>query len=211
MGDINVSIEVDTRDFEQALRKTLQQTSRDIPDVINSAAIDIITAAAKYTKKADKSLISDSLLRPVTPIKGARPGRPASIIYLMLNAKQRKSGQAGLNNSDMSNAAKALIKKRSAAIGFIAYAGWQKALLAFGGRGFGSKAQKTGFETSSASRGRGIKARIGSLFALMSNTAEACDKYGKIPLEMAFWDKTRRMMEHLEEKLKKRCDEANKR
>ena len=48
-------MKVNTREFEAALKKILEYTSRDFPDVINGAARDVIIQAAMNTYKADPS------------------------------------------------------------------------------------------------------------------------------------------------------------
>lgn len=222
-------MKVDTRDFEKALKNVLAHTSRDFPKVINGACIEIITTAAKLTKKADKEAIdkklttgtvtissksiAGSILSATKALKKPKTfAKPAPMVYKIINARLSAKGKPGLNNADMSKAAQSLIRRRKAAVGFVAFAGWQKALLAFGGRGFGSKGQQAGFDKSTASRGYGIKAREGArMVAKFVNTAAACERYGAGPLQQAVNSKTRAFIERLEQKLSERCREASRR
>jgi hypothetical protein len=117
---------------------------------------------------------------------------------MILNARQRKAGKPGLNNAAMSREAQKLIRRRRAASGFTAYAGWQRALQAVGGRGFG-RAPK--FDGSSAAKGYGIKATPDKLMAKLVNTATAIEIYGVKPLQEAIDLKTAKMVARVEAKL----------
>jgi hypothetical protein len=212
-------LKVDTRKFESALKSILVHTSRDVPTVINGAARDIIIQAAKNTYKANPAQIEKELSTGVITRTNSKSGRvlkkpktiayqPARKVYLIIAAQRSKQNKPGLNNTDMSRAAQAFIKRRKAAAGFTASVGWQKALLAFGGRGFGIKSMQPGFEQSSAKDGFGVKAQEGRLLAKMVNTASAIEIYGREPLQAAIAAKTDSMLKHLDEKLSKRFREA---
>jgi hypothetical protein len=204
-----VSITVDTSRFEAALKDILKYTSRETAVVINSTAIEVITTAAELTKKADPAVIEKKLTTGVIARTHTKTGKvlkkpkvlaykPAELVYMVLNARQRKAGKPGLNNADMSREAQKLIKRRRAASGYTAYAGWQKALQAVGGRGFG-RAPK--FEGSSAAKGYGIKATPDKLMAKLVNTASAIELYGVAPLQEAIDRKTAAMIARIEQKL----------
>jgi hypothetical protein len=204
-----VSITVDTTEFTAALKDILKYTSRETALVLNSTAIEVITTAAALTKKADPNVIERKLTTGVVARTHSKAGRllkkpkvlaykPAELVYMILNARQRKAGKPGLNNADMSRAAQQLIRRRKAASGYTAYAGWQNALQAVGGRGFG-KAPK--FEGSSAAQGYGIKATPDKLLAKLVNTASAIEIYGVGPLQQAIDLKTEKMIARVEQKL----------
>jgi hypothetical protein len=204
-----VSITVKTTEFEAALKDILRYTSRESAVVLNSTAIEIITTAAALTKKADPAAIEKKLTTGVVARMHTKAGRllkkpkllaykPAELVYMILNSRQRKAGKPGLNNAEMSREAQKLIKRRKAAIGYTAYAGWQKALLAVGGRGFG-RAPK--FDGSSAALGYGIKATPEKLFAKLVNTASAIELYGAGPLQQAIDTKTEKMIARVQQKM----------
>ena len=204
-----MSITVDTTKFAAALKDILRYTSREAAVVLNSTAIEVITTAADLTKKADPAVIERKLTKGVVARTHTKTGRllkkpkvlaykPAELVYMILNARQRKAGKPGLNNADMSREAQKLIKRRKAASGYTAYAGWQRALQAVGGRGFG-RAPK--FEGSSAAQGYGIKASPDKLIAKMVNTASAIELYGAGPLQKAIDQKTAKMIARVEQKL----------
>lgn len=205
-----MSITVNTSKFEAALRDILKYTSRETSVVINSTAIEVITTAAGLTKKADPAAIEKKLTTGViarTHTKTGKPlkkpkilaYKPAELVYMILNARQRKMGRPGLNNADMSREAQKLIKRRKAASGYTAYAGWQNALQAVGGRGFGRQVPK--YEGSTAAHGYGIKATPEKLLAKLVNTASAIEIYGAAPLQEAIDRKTASMIARVESKL----------
>jgi hypothetical protein len=203
-----VSITVDTTRFEAALKDILKYTSRETALVINSTAIEVITTAAELTKKADPAEIERKLTTGVIARTHTKTGKvlkkpkvyykPAELVYMILNARQTKMGKAGLSNAEMGREAQKLIRRRRAASGYTAYAGWQRALQAVGGRGFG-RAPK--FDGSSAAKGYGIKATADKLSAKLVNTATAIELYGVKPLQEAIDRKTAAMIARVEQKL----------
>jgi hypothetical protein len=197
-----MSITIDTTGFEKALRDALLNTKRDLPSVLNGHAIAVITKAAALTPKADKGSIPYKLYSVVTNKKG----QATPLLYLLINARRKGKG---LNNDQMRAAAKKLIGKRVSSIGFNAYAGWQNALVAMGGKGFGSR-KKKGFEASSAAKGKGRKATVESLMASFSNTATWIEHIGIGPLQEALNAEEANMLKHLNDKLSQRCKEASR-
>ena len=212
-------MKVKTAEFEAALKKILVHTSRDFPTVINDTARDIIIQAAKNTYKADPSKIERQLTTGVITRTHSKAGKtlknpkviaykPARLVYLIIAAKLSAQGKRGLSQGEMSREAQKFIKRRKSGVGFTAFAGWQKALMAVGGRGFGSKAMQSGFEQSSAREGYGEKATPEQMIAKMVNTASAIEIYGREPLQSAINNKTTSMLKHLDEKLAKRFSES---
>jgi hypothetical protein len=212
-------VKVKTAEFEAALKKILTYTSRDFPTVINDTARDIIIKAAADTHKADPSKIERQLTTGVIIRTHSKKGRllknpktvaykPAKLVYLIIAAKRTAQGKPGLSQGEMSREAQKFIKRRKSGVGFTAFAGWQKALMAVGGRGFGSKAMQSGFEQSSAREGYGEKATPEHMIAKIVNTASAIEIYGAIPLQTAINNKTQSMLKHLDEKLAKRFSES---
>jgi hypothetical protein len=201
-----VSITVDTTNFEKALREALLHTSRELPAVLNGHAIAVITKAAALTPKADKGSIPYKLYADVSN----KRGRATPLIYMIINARARKAGQKALNNQAMSVASRKLIARKVAAIGFTAYAGWQNALVAMGGRGFGARGKQRGFDASSAAHGRGRPATVASLIASFSNTAAWIEHTGVGPLQQALDLEEANMLRHMEEKLGAVCKEASR-
>jgi len=101
----------------------------------------------------------------------------------------------------MSQAAQKEIKRRINAVGYIAYAGWNKALMAFGGRGFGTG--KTGKikENSYAARGYGRPAWPQTLLAEFANRATNAFEVGGAVTQSVVNEKEADIYRHLESKL----------
>lgn len=211
-------MKVDTRAFEAALKKVLANTSRDVPTVINDTARDVIIKAAQGTHQASPADIERQLSTGIVTRTHSKSGKllkkpkisyqPARLVYLIIAAKRSKNNQRGLNQSEMSQEAQKFIKRRKSAVGFTAYAGWQNALLAVGGRGFGSKSKQAGFGKSSAKEGYGTRATPERMLAKMVNTASAIEIYGSGPLQSALNNKADSMLKHVGEKLQKRFNEV---
>ena len=208
---------VDYSKFTKALSKVLETTSREIPLVLNATMIEVITTAAKLTKKASPEVIESKLSTETVSVKVSKTGKslknarlyfaPTPMVYKIINAKQTRDGLPGLNNAQMSVAAQGFIRRRKRAIGYTAYAGWQKALQAVGGRGFGNASAKLG---GSIDAGYGIKADSKRMIAEAINTASAIEIIGgEAAVQEAINMKTERMMQHLEEKMEKAAREFN--
>lgn len=189
----------------------MQVSSRSAAEVINSAARDIIFKSAQQTKKADKQKIETELTRAIYTVTKSKSGRilkkpkrmyqASELVYRIVNAKRRKAGQHGIAGQEMSQAAQKEVKKRLAAVGYIAYAGWNKALIAFGGRGFGTG--KTGKikENSHAARGFGRPAWPQALLAEFSNKATNAYEVGGAVTQRIVYEKEADIYRHLESKL----------
>jgi hypothetical protein len=208
---LKVSAEIDLRGLNKALEAAIAVSSRSASEVINSAARDIIFTSAQRTKKADKQKIESELTRRIYFVTKGKSGRvlkkpkklyqASELVYRLVNAKRRAKGQRGIAGQEMSQAAQTLIKRRMAAVGYIAYAGWNKALIAFGGRGFGTG--KTGKiqENSYAARGYGRPAWPQTLNAEFANRATNAFEIGGAVTQSVVSEKEAAIYRHLESKL----------
>lgn len=207
---MSVTVDIDTRQFEAAILECIEHTSRTIPDVINKACVDIIINAANETPKASKKAIVSDLIKeyPSTYIKGSvAVTRPAQLIYLIINAARRKAGQKALSNSEMSAATDKFIKRRIQSIGYIAYAGWNPANKALGGKGFGRRSSKPeGITSSNADSGFGIQATVSLAFATMVNCATGAAKVGAEAFQRVMDSKALDMVNRLTEKLRDQAE-----
>jgi hypothetical protein len=209
-----VSAEVDVSGLIKALELAAQHSSRSAAEVINGAARDIIFQSAAQTKKADKNRITQDLTRAVFTVTTSKTGRllkkpkavyqAAELVYKIVNAKRRLKGEKGIAGQEMSQESQKLIKRRLASVGYIAYAGWNKALIAFGGRGFGSS--KTGKinDQSKAARGYGKPARPEILMAEFVNRATKAWEIGGAVTQRVVNEKERDIVNHVEQKLRAR-------
>ena len=208
---MNVSAEIDLRGLNKALEAAIAVSSRSAAEVINSAARDIIFKSAARTKKADKHKIETELTRAIYTVTLSKAGRvlkkpkrlyqASELVYRIVNAKRAKAGQHGIAGQEMGQAAQKEIKQRLNAVGYIAYAGWNKALIAFGGRGFGSG--KTGRikENSYAARGYGRPAWPQTLAAEFANRAKNAFEVGGAVTQSVVREKESDIYRHLDEKL----------
>ena len=210
-----VKAEIDLREFEKALDKAIQYSSRSTQDVINAACLDIIIKSAEAIPKADKKKMEKELYGPIEVVTIGKSGKtfknprlvrhPSRLIYNIINARRRKKGLPAISGDDMRKEAQKLISARMRSVGYIAYAGFQKAVLAFGGRGFGSRAGILN-EKSKAARGYGFKAAGTILWAEFTNRAEhAFEIGGQVVQRVVDW-KAQDIKQHLESKLKRDFD-----
>ena len=208
---MDLSAEIDLTGLNKALEAAIALSSRSASEVINSAARDIIITSAQQTRKADKHKIESELTRRIYTITQTKTGRllkkpravyqGSELVYRLVNAKRRQKGEHGIAGQEMSQAAQKEIKRRLASVGYIAYAGWNKALIAFGGRGFGTaKAGKTN-ENSYAARGYGRKASIEHLQAEFVNRATHAFEIGGAVTQRVVREKEADIYRYLESKL----------
>jgi hypothetical protein len=208
---LQVSAEIDLRGLNKALEAAIAVSSRGASEVINSTARSIIFESAQRTKKADKHKIETELTRAIYTVTQTKTGRvlkkpkrmyqASELVYRIVNAKRRKAGERGIAGQQMSQAAQKEIKRRINAVGYIAYAGWNKALIAFGGRGFGTG--KTGKikENSYAARGYGRPAWPQTLLAEFANRATNAFEVGGAVTQSVVSEKEADIYRHLEAKL----------
>ena len=207
---MNVSAEIDLSGLNKALQAAIAVSSRSASEVINSAARDIIFKSAERTKKADKHKIETELTRQIYTVTQSKTGRilkkakriyqGSELVYRIVNAKRKKAGQHGIAGQEMGQAAQKEIKRRLNAVGYIAYAGWNKALMAFGGRGFGSKMRQIK-ENSYAARGYGRPAWPQTLLAEFANRATHSFEIGGAVTQTVVTEKEADIYRHLDAKL----------
>ena len=197
--------------LNKALEAAIALSSRSASEVINSVARDIIITSAQQTKKADKHKIESEVTRQIYTVTKGKSGRllkkpktvyqGSELIYRLVNAKRRQKGEHGIAGQEMSQVAQKEIKRRLNSVGYIAYAGWNKALIAFGGRGFGAaKTGKTN-ENSFAARGYGHRASMQHLEAEFVNRAKHAFEIGGAVTQRVAQQKEADIYRHLEQKL----------
>ena len=208
---MNVEAVIDLSGLNKALAAAIAVSSRDASQVINSAARDIIFKSAEQTKKANKHRIESELTRAIFTVTKSKTGRllkkpktvyqASELVYRIVNARRRTKGERGIAGQQMSQEAQKEIKRRINAIGYIAYAGWNKALIAFGARGFGTG--KTGKikDNSFAARGYGRRAAPQDLNAEFVNRAMHAFEIGGAVTQRIVYEKEADIIRHLESKL----------
>lgn len=165
-----MSQSLDYSGLESALLFVEAATGRSMPESLNRAALHVIIGsgagpgAMQATPKADKGKIasvSDAQLRG----------------FVIQRAK--RTGKWPLKPGEIQELVKKERRRRRRAIGYTAYAGWNNAAKAMGGRGAGGKTRiQGGFERSEAAHGSGLKATPVNLLAEIINTAPAAEQIG---------------------------------
>ena len=169
-------LRLDTSAFASAIRQVERATGRAAMDSLNRAALTTIigakgvAGAMKLTPKADKAAIAaltDEQLRGAV-VKRARD-----------------KGNWPLTSAEIKKLVKKERAKRKRASGYTAFAGWNNASKAFGGRGIGSKLDSARFAQSEAKKGSGTKATAADLAARLVNAAPMADQIGRRALQQA--------------------------
>lgn len=148
-----MSLTIDSREFEAALREYMPHTKRDLAEVINQKAYSICVAASKITHAASYQ----KMLMEVGPIateiigqrvritkhKGVKRGKlitrkvfastdTGPRMALIVNRRLGRQGKPGLYGPDMREAVESKWTTRARAIGFVR-AGWLAPLFAMAG------------------------------------------------------------------------------
>jgi hypothetical protein len=181
----SVNVEIDTHEFEQAVKFVFEQSEKSLPEIINRGALVAIIGgkgvkgAMQRTPKALKSKIE------AVPVKKIAK-------HVLYKHKGEK-----LTRKQLSQLIRREYRRRIAAIGYTALVGWNNAALAFGGRGIGRRAQGgKGY----AQRGSGVPAQAGNYVAEFTNTAPAAALIGEQALQDALDQTAQDMIAHWEEK-----------
>ena len=203
-----VYAEVNVSGFVKALEDYAAYSSRETVDVINAACLDVAIKAAQATPKATAAGIGTELDRLVwvsardTLKSGRQRVRPRLLplrIAIVLARDKKKGGTMSLSQLRQAAVKMAAARKKSA--GYIAYAGWANAVLAFGGRGFGSKGSVN--PKSRAAAGGGTLATAQRLEAVLTNTAVGAVAVALGPLQSVLNAKAGALRRRLAEKLNK--------
>lgn len=174
-------IELDTSKFNQAVHFVFENTERALPEIINRAALVTIIGgkgvqgAMQQTMKAAASTIR------AVPIKA-------------VTAYIKRKNPIKYNLKTLDAAVKREYRRRVAAIGYTAVAGWAKAANDLGG----NARERSG--KGYASMGYAKPAAHGNYEAVIANTTPAAELIGLEPLQAALDDTSRDMIEFWEQK-----------
>jgi hypothetical protein len=140
-------IQLDTREFEQALRDYEKATQKDMADILNRAARNVAYRAAQNTPVANKAEIKSYLFRD------------EKLRYALTSIALRKKGVGVLKSPQFKKAVERFVAHRLGSSRYLR-AMWKPAIEKFGGT-FRGAAPKGGNE------GYGIKAvdNIAEIFA----------------------------------------------
>lgn len=176
------TVVLDTSKFEAAIKYVFDNTRRTLPEIINRAALVTIIGGKG---------VDGAMQRTRRATQDAILSVPASAVasYVM----KRHAGQH-LTRKQITQLIKKEYKRRIAAIGYTAVAGWAKAARDLGGK---IKVRKgKGY----ASMGYGKPASYGDYEAVIVNTAPAAEKIGTQALQDAMNDAAADMVKFWEQK-----------
>lgn len=108
-----MTVNLDTRDFDHWFTQYAQRTLRALPDAINKRAYFILRNVIKILRKSKASDIRRELNAP------SRISPRLTVAEAIVNKERREAGQPALRGRDLKAAAKKLIGKRIASIGFL--------------------------------------------------------------------------------------------
>lgn len=115
-----MGLTVDFTDFNKALLLYQDATNKDIDDIMTRAGRNVFMRAIQFTPKADAQKIKSQL--------GSN-----ELVFKIINKRRKDAGEKGLNNEQMSYAAKRLIGARARSVAYIK-AGWKRAAIDLGSR-----------------------------------------------------------------------------
>jgi len=114
---INLSAEIDTSKFDEAWKKSVELTTRSLPEFINGHAYFVARNAVGMTKAADKEKIAADLMKP-SDTKATAP-----LAAIFVNKERGNKGQPGLKGPAMQTAVEKYIRRRESFRNFLR-AGW---------------------------------------------------------------------------------------
>ena len=112
-----VSIEIDTREFNAALREYIKVSKRSLPEIVNKRAVNICFKSIRFTPKARKSRIKRDLKQK------SRINPKAPVGAILINKQRGEAGKPGRYGAEMAAAMERWEIKRNVSSGFIK-SGW---------------------------------------------------------------------------------------
>lgn len=179
-------LSLDTSSLESALVFVEMATGRSMAESMNRAGLHAIIGsgtgpgAMQLTPKASRSAIA---------------AVPDKQIAGFVIKKAKRLGQWPLSSVEIARRVKKERQRRASSSGYAAYAGWNNAAKAMGGRGI-RKGVTEAFARSEAARGGGSKASPGDLTASIRNTAPAAEKIGFAALQEGLDNAARDLIEY---------------
>jgi hypothetical protein len=119
---MKVDINVDTKDFDAAMKKYMEFTKKSIPEIVNTKALYVARAAVSLTATVDKTKIEAELKAQARNGKGP-------LAAIVVNAQRGRKGEKGLFGAKMAAAVNKLIRIRKRGANFLR-AGWIPAIKA---------------------------------------------------------------------------------
>lgn len=190
-------LSLDTSNFVNAVLEVERVTGRSCAESINRAGLTAIIGAKgrkgamQLTPKASKSKIDSVTDRQ---LRGA------------VLSRAKKKGEK-LTSQEIDKRVKRERASRRRAAGYTAFAGWNNAAKAFGGKGLNGVDDKR-FGKSEARHGVGSKASASNLVAEMVNTAPMAETIGFDALQQGLDNAAEDLEEYATRKMQETFDKA---
>jgi hypothetical protein len=204
------SMRVDTREFDQTIRRYREVSKRDVVTIVNTKAFFIARRAVIETPKTDKSKIT-ALFRDGSGWRSGLSGGTGAIVGRIINKRRGDRGEKGLYGRAMAEAVAMMKAARLRSVAFLK-SGWLPAIKTLAGLAEkrGAPRQDRSAKQYGAVKGRAQpatagwfpKAVIDNLASARHETREALVRYGGPALQRAFDFETRSMLDYIERKLK---------
>jgi len=185
---IGVELQIDTKPLEKAILFVAENTSKELPDIINRAGLVTIIGgkgvqgAMKLTPRAAAARIN------AVPVKD---------IAKDVMARAKRKGER-LNKQDIALRIGKEYRRRIAAIGYIAVVGWNKAAIALGGHGIGRRGSS---HVGWAELGGARPAIRGALECEFWNSTPVAAEIGAQALQTAIEQTSVDMIDHIQQKI----------
>lgn len=134
VASIKPKVTVDTRGFNMAFKKYMQECKRDIVDVVNTKAYFIARNAVQMTEAVDKNKIEQELraaseLYPNAPLAAILAAKAQNRTRISKKTGKQLKDKAGLYGSRMTAAMEKIIRVHKASSNFLR-SGWIPAIKA---------------------------------------------------------------------------------
>jgi len=183
---MSANLQLDTREFEQAIRLYKKATGKDMASILNRAGSNIAFRVIRFTKRANRAQIRALVNQPWWPA------------FITKTLKAKNPGQK-ITRAEARRESRKIINARARSVGFIA-SGWITAMQKFAAaRGIPLKTR--GLKQRGRPKGSAKIATPGRLIAELRNTAtgdsrtgaRALNQFGNPPLQRAVRDVSRDM------------------
>jgi hypothetical protein len=129
-----ITVSIDTTKFAEQLRAYVDESRKDLAEIVNTKAFFISLKALRYTPAAKADMVRRELIAPRLAFRGgAEARRPKGrkglkavrvpLLYLILQARRARAGKKGFYGAEMREKSEAMLRARGQAVGF-EKAGW---------------------------------------------------------------------------------------
>jgi len=140
---MSVKMELNTRDFNAALKKYMEGSKREVADAVNRVSFDVVRDAVKLTKRSDRSDIKSLPLKPWWPKYVAKRISKKGVGFTTRSKKGDRQVyiQGQFTKAQAKSVSTKIVAGRIKARSFLA-AGWLKPVQQLAKTIFGSDAKR---------------------------------------------------------------------